>query len=197
MQADKGTNVNANVIGAAGAGNANVDTKWGFGYVGGGDFKRMLGASVNNPANVSIGFLSFADAKGILTGTGQNWSQVCSYNGVWPTAAGINVRGNTTTNDFSPITSGMYSGWGEEVVVYPKNPALISGQNLSAGQLGNQTTPNTILGVLDYQSGGGSLVNGSIEKEIELSKSIAPGATAIRLSDMVSQRSSVGGSITP
>ncbi|MEI8288650.1 MAG: hypothetical protein WCH99_04210 [Verrucomicrobiota bacterium] len=203
VQANIGTNVNANVIGAAGAGNANVDSKWGFGYVGGGDFKRLLGNSVNTSANTSIGYLSFADAKGILTGTGQNWSQVCSYNGIWPTAAGIGVRGNTGANDFSPITNGMYTAWGEEVVVYAKNPMQIvtqpsyPNQNLSTSQLGNQTTPNTILGVLDAQTliSGGSPVPGSIENEIELSK--AAGATAIRLSDMISSRSSVGGTITP
>jgi hypothetical protein len=44
---------------------------------------------------------------------------------------------------------------------------------------------------------GGSPLVGSIENEIELSKSVAPGATAIRLSDMFNSRASVGGTISP
>ena len=113
--------------------------------------------------------------------------------------AGPNISGNTGTNDFSPITSGVYPCWGYEVLVYPNvDPSSIyADQNLTAAELGSQTQTGTILGVLDAQTviNGGSPIPGSIEDEIELSK--PTGATGIRLSDMVSSRSSVGGTITP
>jgi hypothetical protein len=180
------------VVGAAGNGGANLN--WGSGYVGGGDIKTELGyTSVTNQA---IAYLSIADAKGV---TGINWSQVLPFNGGWPTVAGPNISGNTGTNDFSPITSGVYPCWGYEVLVYPNvDPSSIyADQNLTAAELGSQTQTGTILGVLDAQTviNGGSPIPGSIEDEIELSK--PTGATGIRLSDMVSSRSSVGGTITP
>ena len=91
-----------------------------------------------------------------------------------------------------------------EVVVYPNvdpNSLPAGDQDLTAAQLGNQTTAGTLLGVLDYQTKlsnpGGPTITGSLENEIQLSKSISPGATAIRLSDMTSFRASVGGTITP
>ena len=122
-----------------------------------------------------------------------------SYNGVWPTAAGPGISGNTGTNDFSPISLGLYPFWAYEVIDYPNvDPSgLSSDQNLTAAQLGTQATPGTILGVLNAQTtiNGGSPLQGSIENEIQLSKSA--GATAIRLSDMISSRQSVGGTITP
>ena len=186
--------VSVGVVGAAGNGNANLS--WGSGYVGGGDIKTALGT--NNVANQSIAYLSFADAKGI---SGVNWSQVISFNGIWPTVAGAGIHGNTGTNDFSPICLGMYPHWANEVVVYPTvDPSSIStDQNLSQSQLGDQNTPGTLLGVLDYQTKfsnpGGPTLPGSIENEIF--KSQPGGATAIRLSDMTSFRFSVGGTITP
>ncbi len=183
---------NIGIVGAPGNGNANLN--WGQGYVGGGDIKTELG--YNNPTNQAIAYLSLADAKGV---TGVNWSQVLPFNGVWPTVAGAGIHGNTGTNDFSPITLGVYTCWGNEVVVYPivDPSSLNSDQNLTASQLGNQTTTGTILGVLDAQTkfNGGSPIPGSLENEIELSK--VGGATAIRLSDMTSFRFSVGGTITP
>ncbi len=53
------------------------------------------------------------------------------------------------------------------------------------------------MGVFNAQTAifGGSPLVGSIENEIELSK--PAGATAIRLSDMVNARPSVGGTISP
>jgi hypothetical protein len=180
------------IVGSAGNNNANLN--WGSGYVGGGDIATELGyGNINNQA---IAMLSLGDAKSV---TGVNWSQVVPFNGGWPTVAGSGISGNAGTNDFSPITTGVYPCWGYEVVVYPNvDPSSISSdQNLTAAQLGNQTVSGTILGVLDAQTliNGGSPINGSIENEIELSK--PTGATAIRLSDMVSSRSSVGGTITP
>lgn len=190
--------VSYGVVGAPGNGNANLN--WGPGYVGGGDVKKALG--YNNAANQALGYLSLADAKAI---TGVNWSQVVAFDGIWPTAAGPGISGNTGTNDFSPITLGMYPCWAQEVVVYPVvDPSSInSDQNLTAAQLGDQETSGTLLGVLDYQTKygndvnppGGSPITGSIEYEIELGK--PAGATAIRLSDMTSFRFSVGGTITP
>ncbi len=184
------------VVGAAGNNGANL--QWGPGYVGGGDVKTEL--ATNNPANQAFGILSLADAQGI---TGVNWSQVMSFDGAWPTAAGFGITAGTgTTNDFSPIVLGQYALWATEVVVYPLDPgAEGTDQNLTAAELGDQSTPGTLLGVLDYQTKisnpGGPTIAGSLENEIQLSKSVSPGATAIRLSDMTSSRASVGGTITP
>jgi hypothetical protein len=179
------------VVGPAGNGGANLN--WGNGYVGGGDIATAL--ATNLPGNTAVGALSINDAKSI--GTTANWAQVIPYNGVWPTAAGPGISGNTGTNDYTPITTGKYSFWGQEVVVYPVvDPSSIyTDQNLSAAQLGDQITSGTILGVLDSQSGGGAPLVGSLENEIELSK--PTGATAIRLSDMSASRSAPGGTITP
>jgi len=182
------------VVGPSGVFNANLN--WGSGYVGGGDIAKEL--ATNNIANQAISYLSIGDARTI---TGVNWSQVIPFNGLYPTAAGAGISGNTGTNDYTPIAEGMYPCWGYEVVVYPNvDPSsLSSDQNLTAAQLGTQSTTGTIMGVLNAQTliNGGSPLAGSIENEIELSKTAANGATAIRLSDMVSSRQAVGGTITP
>ncbi len=182
------------IVGSAGLNNVNLN--WGSGYVGGGNIATEL--AYNNAANQAISYLSMGDARTI---TGVNWSQVIPFNGLYPTAAGAGISGNTGTNDFTPIAEGLYPCWGYEVLVYPNvDPSSInSDQNLTAAQLGNQSATGTILGVLDAQTliNGGSPLVGSIENEIELSKTAANGATAIRLSDMVSSRQSVGGTITP
>ena len=193
--------VSYGLIGPAGNGGANLN--WGSGYVGGGDIKTALayGASTGNSANTSIAYLSLADAQGV---TGVNWALVMSFNGLWPTTAGAGITaGTTTTNDFSPVCLGYYPFWATEVVVFPNvDPSsLSSDQNMSATQLGDQSTPGTFLGVLDYQtkfsSPGGATLVGSLENEIQSSKTISPGATAIRLSDMTSSRGAVGGTIAP
>jgi len=182
------------VVGPSGVFNANLN--WGSGYVGGGDIAKEL--ATNNIANQAISYLSIGDARTI---TGVNWSQVIPFNGLYPTAAGAGISGNTGTNDYTPIAEGMYPCWGYEVVVYPNvDPSsLSSDQNLMAAQFGTQSTTGTIMGVLNAQTliNGGSPLAGSIENEIELSKTAANGATAIRLSDMVSSRQAVGGTITP
>ena len=185
------------VVGAAGNGNANLSTLWGPGYVGGGDIKSALNWS--NSANQSFSYLSMADAQGITGSGALNWSQVLPFNGLWPTAAGAGIHGNTGTNDFSPITEGFYSLWAQEVVVYPTaDPSSISSdQNLTATQLGDQNTPGTILGLLDMQTTGTNTIAGSLENEIQKSKSASPGATAIRINDMISFRFATGGTITP
>jgi hypothetical protein len=122
-----------------------------------------------------------------------------SVNGLWPTAAGAGIHNNTGTNDFSPITLGYYPCWGLEVLVHPVDPTKIADQDISKTQLGNQTTPGSFMGVFNAQTliNGGSPLVGSIENEIEISKTGSPGATAIRLSDMLNSRSAVGGTITP
>jgi len=176
-----------------------VNLNWGYGYVGGGDIANSL--NNGNAANQAIGYLSIADARTV--GTGGNWGNVISVNGLWPTAAGSGIRGTTATNDYSPITLGYYPCWGLEVLVHPVNPALISDQTITKTQLGDQTTPGSFMGVFNAQTliNGGSPIVGSIENEIELSKtpsgSPAAGATAIRLSDMFNYRQSVGGTISP
>ncbi len=182
------------VGGTPGFNNNNANSTWGSGYVGGGDLRTAL--YVNNAANLSIGVVSFADAKTGIGGSSSNWSQVISFGGFWPTAAGIGIRSNTGTNDFSPVTSGSYGLWGNEVCIYPTiDPSTISAdQNLTAALLGNQSTSGTILGVLNAVTVG-TPVPGSIDAEIENSK--VAGATAIRVNDMVSSRASVGGTITP
>ena len=181
------------VVGPAGLNSVNAN--WGQGYVGGGDVRTVLADSVTT-TNQSIGYLSFADAKSLNFG-GSNWAAVVSFNGFWPTAAGVGLRGNTGTNDFTPVTLGYYPCWGEEIIVYPIDPSLIGDSKISGVQLGNQTTPGSFLGVFNAQTkiNGGAPLVGSIENEIELSK--VGGATAIRLSDMRSNRSAVGGIISP
>ena len=180
------------VVGPAGFNNANLN--WGFGYVGGGDIATAL--NTNNVANQSIAYLSIADAKGVGSA---NWNNVVSFNGFWPTAAGAGIHGNTGTNDYSPITLGYYPCWGLEVLVHPVDPALVGDQDITKTQLGDQFTAGSFMGVFNYQTlnFAGSPLTGSIENEIELSKTGSPGATAIRLSDMQNFRSSVGGTIAP
>ena len=182
------------VVGAAGLAGANLN--WGYGYVGGGDIKNSLNNTGTN--NTAISYLSINDSKGVNT-AGGNWANVMSFNGLWPTAAGVGIHGNTGTNDYTPITSGFYPCWGLEVLVHPINPGLISDQTISQTQLGSQTAPGSFLGVFNAQTviNGGSPVVGSIENEIELSKTGSPGAVGIRLSDMHSNRASVGGLIAP
>jgi len=178
------------VVGAAGLNNVNLN--WGYGYVGGGDIKNSL--NNGNAANQAIGYLSIADAKSVGSA---NWNNVIAVNGLWPTAAGAGIHANAGTNDFSPITLGYYPCWGLEVLVHPINPGLISDQSITKTQLGDQTTPGSFMGVFNAQTliNGGSPIVGSVENEIELSKT--GGATAIRLSDMGNSRSAVGGTIAP
>jgi hypothetical protein len=185
----KGEAQYAVIGGFAGYNNANLN--WGPGYIGGGDIKAALG--VADTQNMSVGYLSVADAKGI---TGVNWSQVIALNGQWPTAAGPGIHGQTTTNDFTPVCAGFYPYWAYEVVVYPVvDPSSLStDQNLTAAQLGNQTTTGTILGVLDKVNAL-TPIAGSIDNEIQTSKTGT--ATAIRLVDMTSSRAAVGGPIAP
>jgi hypothetical protein len=183
------------VIGSAGPGLNNANMNWGYGYIGGGDIATSLGNP--NAANQAIAVLSINDAKGVSSSV--NWATVITYNGFWPTGAGAGIHGNTGTNDYSPITLGYYSLWGVEVLVLPINPGLIADQDITQTQLGDELTPGTFMGVFNAQSfnNGGALTVGSIENEIELSKTGSPGATAIRLSDMGNSRPSVGGTIYP
>jgi hypothetical protein len=182
------------IIGSAGFNNANLSALWGSGYVGGGDIANQI--NNNNAGNTCIGYLSFADAK--ISGL-PNWQQVISYNGTWPTAQGVNIHGNSGTNDFSPVTLGQYPFWAYEVIDYIKDPQGYDSvnQNITAAQMGNQATAGTIIGVLNHQTliSGGSPTAGSIENEIESTK--VGGATAIRLNEMHASRGSVGGVITP
>jgi len=177
------------VVGPAGFNNVNLN--WGYGYVGGGDIANSL--NNGNAANQAIAYLSIGDSKGVGSA---NWNNVVSYNGIWPTAAGAGIHGNAGTNDYSPICLGYYPLWGFEVLVHPIVPDPTQ-QNISQFQLGDEYTPGTFMGVFNAQSfdNGGVLTVGSIENEIELSKT--SGATGIRLSEMVNSRPSVGGEIFP
>jgi hypothetical protein len=179
------------VVGPAGNNNANLSPVWGPGYVGGGDIGTVMKNA--DAQNTSITFLSTSDAKSL---NGATWSQVIPFCGIWPTAAGPGIAG-ATTNDFTPFTSGTYPLWGNEVLVYPiQDPSsLRSDQNLTVSQLGDQNTAGTLLGVLDNQASGAPIA-GSIQHEIELSKTTGP-ATAIRISDMHATRTVVGGPIFP
>ncbi|MFZ1073413.1 MAG: hypothetical protein WAO21_08250 [Verrucomicrobiia bacterium] len=200
VQASQGstsTATNIQVVGTEGPGNGGANLAWGPGYIGGGDIATELG--LNNSNNQAIAYLSMNDSRAI---TSTNWSQVISFEGLWPTAAGANITsGTSTTNDYSPITEGFYPCWGYEVLVHLVDPSLDSqsDQDISENQLGSQTQPGSFLGVFNAQTfiNGGSPVVGSIENEIELSKTVAPYATAIRWSDMKSNRSAVGGVISP
>jgi hypothetical protein len=185
------------VIGTEGPGLNNANMNWGYGYIGGGDIANTL--NNNNSKNQAIAYLSIADAKSV--GSSSSWGKVISVNGLWPTAAGSGINGNTGTNDYSPITLGYYPCWGLEVLVHPVDPSLVTtrDQNITQTQLGDQTTPGSFMGVFNAQTliNGGSPLAGSIENEIELSKTGSPGATAIRLSDMYNSRAAVGGTISP
>ncbi len=185
------------VVGASGLNNANLG--WGGGYVAGGDVRdhALKDTSANN---LSVGFLSFSDCRTL--GVGSNWKTVIPCNGIWPTAAGSGVHGNIGTNDFSPITQGYYPIWSEEIVVYPTDiDNFGSGDNkITTFQLGSQNDPGSFVWLFNYQTKshpGTAVKAGSIENEIELSKTAVNGATAIRLSDMRANRSAVGGVISP
>jgi len=154
--------------------------QFGPGYVGGGDVKGVL--QVSTPGNQAIGYLSYADAKGI---TGVNWEKMLAYNGQYPIAN--YVPGTApSTNDFTPVCYGKYSFWAFEMLDWPKSGqwGTYSDQNLSFTQV------NAIMNKL---SGSGT---GSIDNEIVLSEP-AGTATAIRLSEMVATRPAVGGLISP
>lgn len=183
------------VVDSTGGGLNGANLNWGFGYVGGGDIRTAI--NYTDTQNLSFCILSFADAQSANLNS-QNWGSVVSFNGLWPTAAGSLLHGNTGTNDFSPVTAGYYPLYAQEVVVHLVDPAGVSGQNLTKTQLGNWKSAGSFMGVFNAQTKNGSaLTAGSIENEIELSKTGSPGATAIRLNEMVNTRSTVGGTITP
>ena len=190
------------VIGAtAGFNNANLN--WGPGYIGGGDIAAGTALGAKDAQNQSIAYLSLSDARTVNSTV--NWATVLSFNGTWPTVAGAAISGNTGINDLTPVMSGNYPFWNYEVVVHSTGTPASGG--ITATQLGNQTTAGSFLGVLDYQTllsnPGGSTIGGSIENEIQNSKtpgylgSGAGGAVAVRLSDMTASRQTVGGTIFP
>lgn len=180
------------VVGTEGPGNNNANLNWGFGYIGGGDIKTSL--NNNNVTNQGIAYMSISDGKGVGA---SNWANVVSYNGIWPTRAAAGIHGNTGTNDYSPITDGYYPNWGYEVLVLPINPGLITDQDITQTELGDEFTPGTFMGVFNAQTlfNGGSPLTGSIEADIVASQ--PSGATAIPLAAMLSNRSAVGGVISP
>jgi hypothetical protein len=189
------TAAGAGVIGTEGPGLGNANMNWGFGYIGGGDIKTALKDA--NAADQAISYLSINDAKGVGIA---NWNNVMSYNGIWPTAAGPGIHGNSGTNDYSPITLGYYPLWGFEILVHPESSStasVIPNQNLTYGQLGDEYTPGSFMGVFNAQSfnNGGVVTVGSIENEIILSQ--PNGATGIPLAAMANSRPSVGGTILP
>lgn len=185
----------AGVIGTEGPGLGGANMNWGFGFIGGGDIKNSL--NFNSPSNQAIAYLSIGDSKGVGSA---NWNNVMSYNGIWPTAAGVGIHGNSGTNDYSPITSGYYPLWGFEVLVHyeaPSSGSVVPGQNITGQQLGDNLTPGSFMGVFNAQSAnnGGVILAGSIEDEIKLSE--PNGATGVTLAEMLYTRPSVGGVIFP
>ena len=199
------------MIGTEGPGYQNANCNWGYGWIGGGDIKNSLNlnSSTGNTTsnNTAIAYMSIGDAQGVGSA---NWANVVSFNGFWPTTAGANIRSNlvtsagftgAATNDFSPIINGYYPCWGNEVLVALVDPTKPGDQNISATQLGENTWADqgSFLGVFNaqtliYTNLSAPLV-GSIENEIELSKTNL--ATGIRLSEMKSNRGTVGGTIAP
>jgi hypothetical protein len=195
------------VIGTEGPGYQGANLIWTYGYIGGGDIKNTLNLNAASTTNLTaIAYLSIGDAQGVGPA---NWANIVSFNGLWPTTAGANIRSNTVTstgftgagtNDFSPILNGYYPCWGNEVLVHLVDPTGPGDQNISSTQLGNNTTPGSFLGVFNAQTLLNTNLNGvplvgSIENEIELSKTNL--ATGIRLSEMKSNRGSDGGTIAP
>jgi hypothetical protein len=173
---------------------------YGPGYTSGGNLRTALQGG--DSANQSISYLSMADAQTITT---TNWSNILQYNGLYPIAnwtptntpaggSGQVGSGNAITNDYSPVITGQYSFWAFECLDYPKSTqwSSQSGQDLDYT---TQFTPLVNRLIATY-SGSGTL-NGSIDYEIELSKTIAPYATAIRINDSAVARSVVGGLISP
>jgi hypothetical protein len=167
--------------------------QFGPGYVGGSDLRAALQTAT--AGGQSIGYLSFADGR---TVTGVNWQNMLAYNGVYPIVNWTPGSSWTAaTNDFTPVTSGKYSFWATEVLDHPATSAewntfLAAGQNLSFSQI------NALIGRLEATYSGSGTLNGSIDYEIELSKTTSPNwATAIRLNDMQVTRQSVGGVIAP
>ncbi|HSY19914.1 MAG TPA: hypothetical protein VK815_16340 [Candidatus Acidoferrales bacterium] len=190
---------NVSVVGAAGLNNANL--AWGPGYVAGGDLR---GAVIDGSANnLSIGLLSVSDAKsakgdGVIS-SNANWGLVCSFNGYWPTTSGAGIHANTVTNNFSPVTSGFFPAWAEEVFIYSTAQNTISDSKITDSQLGTGATPGTFLGVFNGQNAASPIV-GSLDNEIYVSAQSVAGTTAgtypntaIRLSDMKTKRDAVGG----
>ena len=170
----------------------NVNLNWGYGYVGGGDIKNSL--NNGNAANQAIGYLSIADAKGVGSA---NWNNVVSFNGLWPTAAGAGIHGNTGTNDYSPITLGYYPCWGLEVLVHPVNPGPISDQDITKNQLGDQTTPGTFMGVFNAPNPDQRRLAHRWQHRKRNRVEQDRRCHGHRLSDMGNSRSSVGGTISP
>jgi hypothetical protein len=173
---------------------------YGPGYTSGGNLRTALQGG--DSANQSISYLSMADAQTITT---TNWSNILQYNGLYPIAnwtptntpvggSGQVGSGIATTNDYSPVTTGKYSFWAFECLDYPKSTQWSSqlGQDLDYN---TQFTPLVNRLIATY-SGTGTL-NGSIDYEIELSKTNAPYATAVRINDSAVARSAVGGVISP
>lgn len=172
---------------------------YGAGYVGGGNVVTALQGY--DPNNQSIAYLSFSDAQKITT---TNWSNILKYNGLYPIAnwtpsntpaggSGQVGSGTVTTNDFSPVCDGQYSFWVFEILAYPNSTqwASQSGQNLDYN---TQFTPLVNRLTATYT---GTPLNGAIDYEIELSKTIAPYATAVRITDGNVSRKAVGGTIAP
>jgi hypothetical protein len=186
------TAAGAGVIGTEGSGNNNANLNWGYGYIGGGDIKTALNDA--SAADQAIAMLSMSDGKSVGTA---NWTNLMSYNGIWPTAAGSGIHGNSGTNDYSPICLGYYPLWGFEVIIFSTRPDLIADQDITPTQLGDEYTPGSFMGVFNAQSfnNNGVITVGSIENEIILSQ--PGGATGIPIADMVNTRPSVGGTIYP
>ena len=186
------------VVGPAGFANANM--KWGYGYVGGGDIANSLNnASANNQA---IAYLSMGDSKSVPNGSSGHWGNVISYNGIWPTAAGAGLNGNTGTNHYSPITLGYYPNWGFEVLVHPENPGVPGRHNHSRREpelrpVGRQPDARQLHGRVQRpelrQRRRG---NGGQHRKRNHHKP-ARRRTAIPLAAMANQRPSVGGTIYP
>ena len=189
---------------------SGANTNWGTGYVGGGQIAAALNANTfqSGSNNTQIAIMSMGDAQSVGAA---NWATAISFNGLWPTTAGANIRTNTltstgftgaATNDYTPVTSGYYPLWGKEILVHVVDPTLTLGndQDITKTQLGTQVKPGSFLGVFNAQTIISTNLNGiplvgSIENEIELSKTNL--ATAIRLNEMKSNRSDVGGEISP
>ena len=160
-------------------------SRYGYGYVGGGDVKAQLNAGgAANANNIAIGYVGLSDARGV--NSGQN---ILSYNGAYPST---DIKTGSTVPLlplYDSSRNGQYSYWAYEILAQPKTPG------------GDNTINATDILAFSRKLSGYDTANpenfvagtGSIDDDIR----VLTTRNAIRLGDMNVLRTSVGGPIAP